>query len=789
MILNNFDGSNDTKYNAKKELLIKLFKDKYIKNINDLDNYKLKSDTENKFYGFVNFNYEKSHILKYIKLLIIDNDIKVAKTETVCTVLKIIRNKKIINYAYIYGKLENNNIINKYVITSNSLISKDGEYKHRLVDFNKINIENKILDKYYKYIIQELKNKEFDLFCDIFNVKNKKIKNDYLNKLKNKQLFIKVYLMSWLVEIYNIYNNNQSINKNELYNNIMFSNKDIEIFKDYYSDDLKKIIKEFIYYDSEYKLELGQKLIPFNYIQLKEYNNIIHFQWKELLINRIITNLIYNSNSTCFSIFIDWFLIQNSNKNLYDNVEIYKKILYSDKIKEILNYLYLAKNNLIELKSFNEKEKLINTLLMKLKKIIKDSESGILMSNISLCYFSEYSGKTIYDYLMKLADNSKSINNDKLTDNDKLVENPQIGNLYTDYNIFSKYLFEIIYSLYCLNLKGIIHGDLHLNNITMNSSQDLCNNANVIYDLNNNYTDNIMNYILNYKDKKQFRSNNNYLDNCYIFKHYSTYPCIIDFSRSYLLVDIIDENIIEKEKNKIRNNYIKVEKRRIINELNKIFPNYVKNNAHKIKFLFKNKNFNVLFLYFSAYDIFTFSTNLLIFMKKMSINKNLDVNNKILNLLTNISKKSYYYLEQIIDENNYNIIEKNFQFPNYLLLQEFFSEYIIKKNDTKKEIINLFNLDNINKYQNLEMIKYRLKEDLNNFIKNESNKEIKNDLINRFNNITTYDKNKVNELDIEKVINNEYYKIKSNLHIVTSSLNQSFDTTYDVTTNSISISN
>jgi hypothetical protein len=777
MILNNFHGSNNKNYDAKKELLIKLFKDKYINNINDLDNYKLKSDIENKFYEFLNFNYEKSHILKYIKLLIIDNDIKISKTETVCTVLKIIRNKKIINYGYIYGNVENDNVVNKYIITSNALISKDGEYKHRLVNINKINIENKILDRYYKYIIQELKNKEFDLFCDVFNIKNKKIKKHYLHKLKNKQLFIKVYLISWLVEIYNIYNKNQSINKNELYNNIMFSNKDIEIFKDYYSNDLKQIINEFIYYDVEYKLELGQKLIPFNYIQLKEYNNIIHFQWKELLINRIITNLIYNSNSTCFSIFIDWFLIQNSNKNLYDNVEIYKKILYSDKIKEILNYLYLAKNNLIELKSFSEKEKLINTLLMKLKKIIKDSESGILMSNISLCYFSEYSGKTIYDYLMKLSEN------------DKILENNNIGNLYTDYDIFSKYLFEIIYSLYCLNLKGIIHGDLHLNNITMNSSQDFCNNTNIVYDLNNDYNKNIMDYILNYKDKKEFRSKNNYLDNCFIFKHYGTYPCIIDFSRSFLLVNIIDEDIIEKEKNRIRNNYIKNEKKRIINELNKIFPNYIKNNSHKIKFLFKNKNFNVLFLYFSAYDIFTFSTNLLIFIKKISINKSIKVNDKIFNLLTNISKKSYYYLEHIIDENNYNLSEKNFQFPNYLLLKEFFSEYIVKKHDIKKEIVNLFNLDNINKYQNLEMIKYRLKEDLNNFIKKETNTEIKNILTNRFNNITTYDKNKVNELDIEKIINNEYYKIKSNLHIVTSSLNQSFDTTYDVTTNSISISN
>ena len=779
MILNNFYGSNnkiDNQINnTKKELLIKLFKNKYIKNINSLDNYQLKSNTDNQFYGFSNFNYEKSHILKYIKLLIVDNDINMSKTETVCTVLKIIRNKRIINYAYMYGKIENNNVVNQYIITSNSLISKDGEYKHRLIKFDKINIENKLLDKYYDYFIQELKNKEFDLFCDVFNIKNKKIKKKYLNKLNNKQLFIKVYLISWLVEMYNIYTKNQPININELYNNVMFSNKDIEIFKKYHTNDIRTIIKEFICFDSEYKIEIGQKLIPFNYIQLKEYNNIIHFQWKELLINRIITNLIYNSNSTCFSIFVDWFLIQNSNKNLYDNVEIYKKILYSDKIKEILNYLYLAKNNLIELKSFNEREKLINSLLMKLKKIIKDSESGILMSNISLCYFSEYSGKTIYDYLYKLANDNK--------------EKCNIGNLYTDYNIFSKYLFEIIYSLYCLNLKGIIHGDLHLNNITINSSQELCNNSNIIYDLNNNYNENILDYILNYQSNIEFKSKNNYLDNCYIFKHYGSYPCIIDFSRSFLLVNIIDEDIIEKEKNKIRNNFIKTEKKRIINELNKIFPNYIKNNAHKIKFLFKNKNFNILFLYFSAYDIFTFSTNLLIFMKKISISNNLKVNNNILNLLSNISKKSYYYLEQLIDENNYNTNDKNYQFPNYLILKEFFSEYIVKKNDTKKEIVNLFNLDNINKYQSLGMIKYRLKEDLNNFIKNELNDEVGVSLSNKFTNLISYDKNKVNDLDIEKIINNEYYKIKSNLHVISSSLNQSFDTTYDVTTNSISISN
>ena len=164
------------------------------------------------------------------------------------------------------------------------------------------------------------------------------------------------------------------------------------------------------------------------------------------------------------------------------------------------------------------------------------------MSNISLCYISESSGKTIYDYLNKSSNNI-------------ICQN--IGNLYTNYDIFSKYLFEIIYSLYCLNLKGIIHGDLHLNNITININNKIEKNSNVIYDLNNNINDDILNYMLNYTEINDIKSKKNYIENCFIFEHYGAYPCIIDFSRSFMLINLIDEDIIEKEKNKIRNKFIK----------------------------------------------------------------------------------------------------------------------------------------------------------------------------------------------------------------------------------------
>jgi len=243
------------------------------------------------------------------------------------------------------------------------------------------------------------------------------------------------------------------INIDENLFNVLCSAKDILFFKNLYNtkkDEINNIIPEIIYYNSKNRLELGQKILPFNYIQLKEYNHLIHFQWKELLINKIINNLIHNNTSICFSLFIDWILITKSDKNVYNNEEIFKKLYYSDQLKTILNSLYQAKTNLLNLNTSNEKHKVIYKLEKKLQNIINDTQTSMLMSNVSLCFFSEYSGRTFF-YHLNLLLNKKV--------------HPLIGNLFTNFDLLNKYIFDIIYSLYCLNLKGIIHGDLHLNNI------------------------------------------------------------------------------------------------------------------------------------------------------------------------------------------------------------------------------------------------------------------------------------------------------------------------------------
>ena len=706
----------------------------------------------------IKLDYLNSSINRYVKMIDIHNEIHLSKVNTIFTALKLQRNTNIINYAFMYGVLENNKVINKFIITSNTLVSKDGMYSHRFINFENLTFKSKIIDKICDYLKQNLKHKEYKLLYEYFNIYDDNIKKSYSNILSDSNLLIKIYSITWLIELYNMNKKNQEINMNNIYNSIIFTEKDKQYFNILYKDHKKEIydlviLYKFFTHDGKNRLEIGQKLIPFNYIQLKEYNNIIHFQWKEILINKIVYSLLYNINSPSFSIFIDWIFINNSNRNLYDNKEIYDKISYSDKIKSILQLLNKANSEFSEI--YNQKKNdFIDSLIKKLKKIIKLSENKVLMSNISLCYLSEYSGKTVYDYFNKIKD--------------KTLIHKNIGDLYNNYDMFKKYMFEIIYSLYCLNLKGIIHGDLHLNNVTLNKKNlNINEESYVIYNININKNTDIINFINSYSNDNINNSENT----TFILPHLGTYPCIIDFSRSFILLKLISENIIEKERNNIRAKFIKNEQQRIMSELKKIFPNFLKNNAHKLKFLLKNKNFNILFIYFSAFDIFKFSSNLLIFINKYSTQNDITVNPEIIKLLDDISKKAYSYLEKIIDEESYINIE-SLLFPNLEILIELFSSFkydstnSIKKKINKHLIIDIFSTDNIdfhlNANETIKEINLNLHENLN-LHASKKTLDIINNKLKTFISYTHTNE----DIEVEHLINKEYYKVKNNLSFIT----------------------
>lgn len=591
----------------------------------------------------ININKNSNYINKFndfINLM----DIQIDKLNTSSIVFKIIRNNNILNYAYLYI----NNGKFKYINISSNLVSKYSEVRKRLIDIQKIKLlETKYKDLFnyfYIYLLSKI-NINFQLTY-IYFINNEKDKIDI-----NDELLLRTYIILYIIEQYYIYNNNQDFNINDITNNTLFDSYDYKLFEEYYIKN-KIIINNFINDFSSIfdNINLIQKITPLSFLEFKETYNTIHPQWKELFIHNKINYFLYNSISNNFPLFINWFIIPNSNKLLYDNENIFDNLLYNE---QIFNILEKIKNN----KNFNKELKETYNKLKENKNIIDKHLQNdniiynLLYSNYSICYIYEYVGYTLYQYLEK-------------------------NNIFNDYDKICKFLFEIIYSLYCLNLKGIIHKDLHLNNITVNDTID--NNYN-IYNLNSNIHNNSINFINDKKINDKFDISNN--KNIFVFKNNKLNTNIIDFNQSILYRNYKDNKNIEYL------NILCIVKN-IFNK-EKINEEYIFNQLEN--------NYDNLFMKLSAYDMYKLSNCLLLFVK----NKKIDF--KIRELLENIKLDCYNHLDDIISnkvivsKNNKFIISKNDKyFPNYLLLTKYFKKYNYnQKKDITNIYDNIFTLDNI----------------------------------------------------------------------------------------------
>ena len=617
--------------------------------------------------NIINFNYNNSSINNIFNFLH-TNTLIFNKLNTVCIIFKIIRNFNIINYTYLYCDIiENNQLKYTYITLSPSLISKYGEFRRRLIPIQKLELLNnyeELISYFEKIIHNKINNKKFKLSWEYFSPIDININKYISNKMAEKY-----YIILYIIELYQIYNKEQELHINKSFNDTMFDNKDLKEFIKFLSLDKNNItiISNFVIeFSTTYNnFEYSQKIVPFSYLELNSVGNIIHPQWKEMYINTQISHLLYNFVTVGFPLYIDWFLINNSNKNVYDNECIFNKLLYNEQLHNLLNKSNSSnktKYNKLIIENFNELKKRRDVLL-------QDNISNILYTNYSICYIYEYVGDTFYNNIKK-------------------------QNILQDYNLFSKYLFEIIYNLYCLNLKGIIHKDLHLNNITIHkkfiNNTELSNSFN-LYNLNSNINNNVDKFMNNIEiDDDNLLDNKN---NIYKFENNELYINIIDFNQSIIFYDLaIYKKLIFKDDKQYSERFIYKEQLYMLSILELLFPEYVKKNKNNLLEQLQNKDtFYQIFVKLTAYDTYKLTNYLLILFK----NKKVDP--KIISLITNMEQYLYQTLQDII--NNKLIINKTDKliFPNYKLLTTYFNDFNLTNTKINKNdiITNIFNINNI----------------------------------------------------------------------------------------------
>jgi hypothetical protein len=641
--------------------------------------------------------------------------------DTICTTFKIRDTIENIESIYSFGYYENINkkikknttfiphgskYTYKYFTMGGSFLSKDGEYRVGFIKISNLRaIEgnpkvNNLYESIKLYLVKKLIDRKMMLFKEFFYPSGDRKEIEIELEYYSYELQSGLFALTWFNDMYNKYLNIVENHINKKYQNIMFKHKKedleyIEILIKRHGIDVLDTLRYFsnhIFNNTDIKItneqigtKIGQKIIPLSIAEAQNPFELSYKPWREYLISVYLSNLVINNVSCGFFITNSWFYIKNSRKGLFDNEIQYDKMSRSElaiQITELLNRAQLYTYENIDKHKMNNKitknqidswiSNKFKHLSDKIQKPIDYAKEDIIMSNVALCMITEYVGRTIMD-VISLSKISPYYN--------KLIGYPftQMGYVY-----FSKYMFEICYNLYCMNyLGGIIHGDLHLNNATL-KPLTYKNNRNVL-DIDNPQ----VLYVLGDETDQ------------YLFNTCGYYTCMIDFSRSIVLPEKIEQlhdTSLPKSHNILKN--IKKYQEYQIESLLNLYIHFTSDiNKDELRILFKN-HFEAVFKLLSVTDIFGFTQKLLT-MFSLKDKHIVTPYVKCIDLLNKINKYAEQYLtvemNKLILDKYYEKTILSMDWPIHTIIQNCFCDFLIS-NTKLGTIVDVYNINNELKY-------------------------------------------------------------------------------------------
>jgi hypothetical protein len=411
----------------------------------------------------------------------------------------------------------------------------------------------------------------------------------------------------------------------------------------------------------------GFKMIPLNMSENQHCFNLHYKPWREYFAINKMSDLVINGIAPGVPLFGTYYYIGNSKKNLYDNKTQYLRLKNSEIAQEILKSLHEAQRGTYWVTNANKKtdRRVKSWISNKFKKLddkiqtpIEYATREIIMSDASLMFIVEHVGITFSNVFVFLEQSQHF--------------KERYGALLTDagYPVFAKYIFNICFTLMSLNDRlGIMHGDLHLNNATINFGALRTGvNSNIVYDT--------------YGPR-------------YIFPHNYINSFLIDFSR--VIFDTEKYNLLADlnlpRSHKMFDNFEEmaaVDKTELLNLYITVFPQKERV-REELLVLFK-KHFDAVFKLLSQLDIYMFSLRLL----KLFEHIKSPMGKKMIALIDSIYKMSErsvtYDMNQLLDDQRYS--EKIMAEPSryQMIIEKNFSEFIFAADD--REIGEYYNIKN-----------------------------------------------------------------------------------------------
>jgi len=591
--------------------------------------------------------------------------------------------------------LNNKPIVHQYVCTGPTFKSQDGEWRGRMIIWDQFNA---IFEKYSavfepieQMVIERMNASELSFQTDFYfpegGSQHRLLLEDSVNCLR---LPIKYFILCWVYDFYNIHYGIAPNHINLEYKHVFYQSENVSLFdkaillaggdKDY--TDIMAAIAYCKHINSVrramYPLQCGQKLVPLTALEASQIGDINFSIWREIYISTITSNLVLNFISPSFSIINNWYYIQHAHNGMFDNKTMHAKYEQSgiaDKMS--IRLVEINKANYVD-NNFDKGP--INSKFFEMSENIKDSisyaDNNIKLTDLVIGLTSEYVGRTLRDI-------------PKMAVMDVIMLNI-LGKIFSCDGIFTKHMFEYVYAIYCMNTKiGAIHGDLHLNNVTIHRLYNFADSTTgKIY-----ITDPRIAYIIG--------------PAAYIFPHIGSFSTIIDFSRAI----IGDRARLERDFSvDFVNQYDEYQHGRILHILHHYFPALMKKYESEIRNLLV-ENFPLVFKIFSAIDSYVLMSNikLMIELEEAFTSGKLPLAPCAIKLLTRIADQAEKFITANMQKAALGSIKSvdEIPWPNHQIIQDCFSDYLFTgvrgKNDKPTagadckitdNVIDIFNYNN-----------------------------------------------------------------------------------------------
>jgi hypothetical protein len=556
------------------------------------------------------------------------------RSDYTCTVFSVKKtgSDKATNYAYLYSKIipvtDNfqtsvSRITHEYFCTGPNLLSADGEYRNRFTNMTTLEYVKLNYADMWDEVEEYLKNRpkvKFSQNVYLASSIGDSYIEDFKNDINGRRYAMELLIVAWLSQGLISFLKLQNNHVDTTYNTNMFDPGDerfiAHLIEIYGIDKLKLFYWESGYITKPIKQKTtdkealpnptaGQKIIPFSEEESNNVGDIRYPVWREYHILEKISDLFINRICPGIPITHDWFYISGIDKNMFNNPKLFNRMLISDEAGP-------------------------------------DDSGDIIVSDRGILIISEYVGRTVND----IASSMKSEE-----------YRSSVGSMFSKPDEFSKYLFDITYALLCMNSKlNIIHGDLHLNNTTIQHVFKTYIHG------KKNQPDKNITYVLG---KEVF-----------VFKDYGRTGTVIDFSRGFIIPAGAEYLQLKQSQSE-----------RILNYYTLLFPEFMKSFGDKLK----NKlydDFEQVYKIFSAIDMYIHTDRLIKFTEK---HEQLQAHKKVKELIMHVNNTARHYLEVVMESvvNNTATSSKKMKYPNYDILIKCFGDYIVTSQSLKSSKTDL----------------------------------------------------------------------------------------------------